>query len=880
MQDIQNTQAKVGLDCHLAGSYARRAAPSVGGYNSPMTIISQFKMDAASTAGGYVGIGTNSAGACLRLYKTTTGYIFGDTSVTVASSAVNDADVHTVAGVYSVTTAQLATTNFGYSSLYIDGELKTVGTSALVVTYGTSDLSIGAVPAGTANNSKATHYRALFFNYALSEDKLRRYMDGGRIDWQDVGGSMCIFTDNGFDSAAAWTVSSTNWSVTGSAAVASNIPNGATIAPAALLQPVVAGKTYRVLFTIGTATNGDVQFTIGGVTGVARGTASSTYVQEVVALTSAAPLIQATGGAFTGTITKFIVTQLGALGAYEPEGLSGTQWADSSGNNQDLTITGATTINLPEVVAFKRGSSVPQYVEAAALADIQSAQKRTGLHCDGVSDYAASAATVNFAVGTGDVTMFFTISTDTSSPSTDRLMGYLSNGFQIHQKAGSLELQIRQATQTAQSTGLYLVKGQTHTCIFSRSNGKIRLYLDGKASADYTFAPVNPGTSATFNVAYADPTDAWLGSIYRAGLLNYALPEDKIRRYSAGERLDWEDLNGSMIANTVAADQTFTGADTGYWTRAGAQTPSYNVGSPGYIGFNVTTGGYIVRLHEAIVGKSYRLTFNVSQRTSGSVGLESLYATVSSVKFNGASMPLSQQADAVGSWEFEFVAKSIHAINLTTFAAVLQINSIIWGQLGALAAYEGENLLPSGGTTGLWPDSSGNNNDLTITGATTINLQDSLEIKDKLIVGGIAQIGSSAAGTAPLTISGSAASTGLLIKAGGSQVSYWAATASYAQVLYAANGSTILSHMSQTGDIRYLSPTDSTSAVTGALVVTGGVGIGGTLNVGGNSIRVATAKTPASSAATGTTGDICWDANYVYVCVATNTWKRSAIATW
>lgn len=35
---------------------------------------------------------------------------------------------------------------------------------------------------------------------------------------------------------------------------------------------------------------------------------------------------------------------------------------------------------------------------------------------------------------------------------------------------------------------------------------------------------------------------------------------------------------------------------------------------------------------------------------------------------------------------------------------------------------------------------------------------------------------------------------------------------------------------------------------------------------------------PASSTATGTAGQIAWDANYVYVCVATNTWKRSALA--
>lgn len=52
------------------------------------------------------------------------------------------------------------------------------------------------------------------------------------------------------------------------------------------------------------------------------------------------------------------------------------------------------------------------------------------------------------------------------------------------------------------------------------------------------------------------------------------------------------------------------------------------------------------------------------------------------------------------------------------------------------------------------------------------------------------------------------------------------------------------------------------------------------VDLSGDTIRVRTAKTPASAAATGNAGDICWDASYIYVCTATNTWKRAAIATW
>ena len=52
------------------------------------------------------------------------------------------------------------------------------------------------------------------------------------------------------------------------------------------------------------------------------------------------------------------------------------------------------------------------------------------------------------------------------------------------------------------------------------------------------------------------------------------------------------------------------------------------------------------------------------------------------------------------------------------------------------------------------------------------------------------------------------------------------------------------------------------------------------LDVNSNVIRLRTAKTPSSASDTGNAGDICWDADYIYVCIATDTWKRVAISTW
>lgn len=65
--------------------------------------------------------------------------------------------------------------------------------------------------------------------------------------------------------------------------------------------------------------------------------------------------------------------------------------------------------------------------------------------------------------------------------------------------------------------------------------------------------------------------------------------------------------------------------------------------------------------------------------------------------------------------------------------------------------------------------------------------------------------------------------------------------------------------------------------------ITGGIGVSVSSSMvasfipGGFTI---VSNPPASATATGTTGQVTWDANFIYVCVATNTWRRTAIATW
>lgn len=48
----------------------------------------------------------------------------------------------------------------------------------------------------------------------------------------------------------------------------------------------------------------------------------------------------------------------------------------------------------------------------------------------------------------------------------------------------------------------------------------------------------------------------------------------------------------------------------------------------------------------------------------------------------------------------------------------------------------------------------------------------------------------------------------------------------------------------------------------------------------GNALQTASASAPASATAAGVAGSLAYDSGYLYVCVATNTWVRVAIATW
>jgi hypothetical protein len=87
--------------------------------------------------------------------------------------------------------------------------------------------------------------------------------------------------------------------------------------------------------------------------------------------------------------------------------------------------------------------------------------------------------------------------------------------------------------------------------------------------------------------------------------------------------------------------------------------------------------------------------------------------------------------------------------------------------------------------------------------------------------------------------------------------------------------------ISATGSTTY----DSTSGVIASPTIAP-VGLSGDYNDLSNiptaftTNKIATGTVPSTATSTGTAGTIVYDSSYVYVCVATNTWKRAALSTW
>jgi hypothetical protein len=292
--------------------------------------------------------------------------------------------------------------------------------------------------------------------------------------------------------------------------------------------------------------------------------------------------------------------------------------------------------------------------------------------------------------------------------------------------------------------------------------------------------------------------------------------------YSPGADQVAISTNGTrrLLIDSAGALTLDTGDATIYGVRvgrgAGAISTNTVVGSDALTA--ITTGG----LNTAMGGNALKANTDGVQNTA--VGYNALTANTSG-SYNTAYGLNALFSNISGS--YNTCIGNPAGISLTTGS-----NNTIIGSVGGTAGLADTVIIAAGTTERLRIDSSGRLGLGTGSPATTLDVNGDVTITDKIIHGGDTNT----------AIRFPAADT-VSVETAGSE-----------RARIDSSGRLLVGTSSDSG---------------GAL-----------LQVNGNRIRIATANTPASAGATGTTGEIAWDADYIYVCTATNTWKRTAIATW
>jgi hypothetical protein len=211
-------------------------------------------------------------------------------------------------------------------------------------------------------------------------------------------------------------------------------------------------------------------------------------------------------------------------------------------------------------------------------------------------------------------------------------------------------------------------------------------------------------------------------------------------------------------------------------------------------------------------------------------------------------------------------------LSWTTIAAGGSVASISTGTTGKFLTNDGTNTSWSNvfadsnfattvKSTISVTDSGGDGNLSYANGVITYNGPNATEVRAHFSAGtgityaanGQISIGQSVANTANVEFDGITGSNLTLLSTSANAVLYTSTTGNV---------------VSSESDFTYNSTTNTLNV--GVLVTTGAIEVGTLFK---------SAITTQTSTSTGTPGQICWDADYIYVCTSTNVWKRVALST-
>lgn len=255
-----------------------------------------------------------------------------------------------------------ASSTTAYADIWVDGNKAATSTTTTRATLSTSTLNYLGYTTDSLFSSQL--YRHLEFNYALPEEKIRRYSAGGKLDFDDISGSMAVGLTNpnfegGFSGglATGWTKvganatpsSTTGRDGTGSAqrlTVGATVDNDVGISQATL----TAGRSYRARCWVRCSRAGTtVRIQYGsGFTSTSHTIQQANTWEQVVS-----SRFVADGGTFaayldtghtTGDTIDFddFIDQVGAVIDLESESIGDSWWVDASKNGLSAAVTGAT----------------------------------------------------------------------------------------------------------------------------------------------------------------------------------------------------------------------------------------------------------------------------------------------------------------------------------------------------------------------------------------------------------------------------------------------------------------------------------------------------------------------------------------------------------
>jgi len=325
----------------------------------------------------------------------------------------------------------------------------------------------------------------------------------------------------------------------------------------------------------------------------------------------------------------------------------------------------------------------------------------------------------NLALGDSDCTFIIQGKFKQSSANEQYIRYFVSGSyFLILEKNTDNTIRLRDPSGNV-STTITVDNDKVQTLIGQRVGNTVNIYKNGALILSTAMTKLNL-IGSPYVLIGEGSNSIKDESVYRAMIFNYALSADKIARYSAGAKLDYEDVGGSMT-NIIPIS---------VWYDIGSSFESSSFSSADrttFQGNNTTATGGAFQTIDLIEGKQYQLTCTTN--FNGTVNLEGYnsgtYAGQYTTGVAVSGTPL----------KLVFTANIATANRLVLFAGVtgspVIFSNISLIQLGAVLDLEPENI-----TDALWVDASPNGLHGTVTGALAQRFTPSYDTRNYIINGG------------------------------------------------------------------------------------------------------------------------------------------------